>query len=28
MWYKPTGPLSPEEIAEHYANLLITGILA
>jgi hypothetical protein len=25
-WYSPEGPLSPETIAEHYANILIGGL--
>jgi TetR/AcrR family transcriptional regulator, cholesterol catabolism regulator len=25
-WYKPTGKMSPNEIAEHLANLLLSGL--
>ncbi len=26
-WYRPSGPLAIEEIADHYSNLLLNGLL-
>src|SRR5512138_221368 len=26
-WYRPTGPLGIDEIADHYSNLLLNGLL-
>ena len=28
VWYKPKGPLSPEEIATHFARTLTRGLAA
>ena len=26
-WYRPDGPLTIEQIADHYSNLLLNGLL-